>query len=179
MPIERLMQILRRLRPTAAHVLIVERDDGHTFLKSTFNPRGTLQTLHTAGMLTHRWEAIDSAHAEEIALRVSAEFNLYRVDAFGPWFATSYDEMHRVLKDYDAATGARIRDDRFVINQRVQVTGAGRGTVVKVHSKDVVVNLDEPLAGTKQVLAPKALVRPVLRVVTGDAPDGLPLGGAA
>lgn len=157
------MQLLAKLRPKASHILIVERDDGHTFLKATFNPRTALQTLNGAGMLTHRWQAIDSPHAEEIALRVAGEFEVYRVDAHGPWFIAEYDDVLRTLQDFDIATGKRVRDDRFQLQQPVQVESVGRGVISAFSGRLIVVKLDQPRGNVSRVLAPRSLVKPVIR----------------
>jgi hypothetical protein len=164
------MQFLKSLRPQAAHILIVERDDGHTHLISTFNPRGVIARLNGAGMLTHRWQAVDSEHAESIVAAVGMEFRHARHDAFGPWYASDYDDVLRVLNDYDPATGKRWRDARFEIGSRVQVTGAGRGHVKSFRGPMVVVKLETPQGDSREVIAPKSLLKPVLRLISDSAP---------
>lgn len=165
-----LMQILNSLRPRAAHIVIIERDDGHTFFASTFNPRGVVARMSGAGFLTHRWQAVDSPHAEEIVKAVGREFNLHRVDAFGPWYAADYDDILRVLNDYDPESGRRWRDARFEIGTRVQVQGAGRGHIHSFRGPMVVVKLDTPRGTCAEVIAAKALVKPVLRLISDSRP---------
>lgn len=164
------MQFLKSLRPQAAHILIVERDDGHAHLVSTFNPRGVIARLNGAGMLTHRWQAVDSEHAESIVAAVGMAFRYARRDAFGPWFAADYDDILRVLNDYDPATGKRWRDERFEIGSRVQVAGAGRGHVKSFRGPMIVVKLEAPQGAVGEVIAPKSLVKPVLRLISDSAP---------
>jgi hypothetical protein len=165
MPLEMLMKLIRHLRPRAAHILVVEPDDGYTFMKATFNPHGTLQALNGAGLLTHRWEALDTAYAEEIALRVGAQLNLLRVDAFGPWYVADFDDVMRIMHDFDLETGRRMRDARFEVGQRVQVTGAGRGHITEIRGSRVVVKLENPTGPLECVVASRSLVKPVLTMV--------------
>lgn len=170
MPLDRLLTMLRnlQLRPRAAHVLVVERDDGHVFVKATYNPRGRLIALNAGGCLTHRWHAIDTPHAEEIALQLGADLRVQRLDAHGPWYVAEFEDVMRRIAAFDPKTGERI-PAAIAMGALVQVSGAGRGEVKAFRGDYLVVKLDEPLGGhVNTVLAPRALVKPVLRVVAGD-----------
>lgn len=161
-----LMQILKSLRPKAAHIVILERDDGHTFLTATFNPQGVVLRLNGAGLLMHRMQVIDTQHAEPIVEAVGRHFSLHRRDAFGPWYAADYDDVLRVLNDYDMQTGRRWRDERYEVGSRVRVQGAGKGRITGFRGPHIVVDLDGPAGATSIVIAPKSLVKPVLRPVS-------------
>jgi hypothetical protein len=165
MRLEWLMNLVKQLRPRAAHILIVERDDGHTYLASTFSADNALYRLNGAGLLTHRWLAIDTPHAEDIVAAVAKDFAPARLDAFGPWYLADYDEMLRTLQDFDALTGKRLRDARFEVGARVQVTGAGRGHIKAFRGPMLVVKLDSPRGSCSEVITSKSLVKPVLRVI--------------
>lgn len=169
-----LMQIIDSLRPRAAHILIVERDDGHTFLDSTFNAPGSIARLNGAGLLIHRWQVVDTDHAEDIVRLVGHQFELHRRDAFGPWFAADYDAVLRVLNDYDTNTGKRWRDERYTIGSRVRVEGAGKGKLTGFRGRHLIVTLDSPAGGAHQVIAPHTLVKPVLRPIPDSAMPAAP-----
>lgn len=171
-----LMQILHAIhRPTAAHIVIVERDDSHTYLASTFNPEGCVRRLNGAGLITHRCQVVDSPYSEEIVEAVGREFKLHRQDAFGPWYVADFDDVLRVLNDYDMQTGRRWRDARFEVGARVQVQGAGKGCIKSFHGQKLVVSLDAPVGAAREVIAPRSLVKPVLRLIPGSLnPEAAP-----
>jgi hypothetical protein len=165
-----IMQILKTIRrPKAAHIVILERDDGHTYFASTFNPQGVVLRLNGAGFLTHRCQVVDSPHAEAIVEAVGRQFELHRRDAFGPWYVADYDDVLRVLNDYDTETGRRWRDARFEIGARVRVTGAGKGAIKGFRGQMLIVTLDTPSGAAREVIAPKSLVKPVLRLIPDSA----------
>ena len=167
MPLEWLMRYLSNLRPKAAHILVVERDDGHTMLDATFNVKGRLALLNGGGCLTHCWMAIDSPYAEEIVAQVAHELRPFAKDGFGPWYAADYQKVARLVGDYNPTTGARYRDMRFEVGGRVSVAGAGKGTLTGFRGPMLVVKLDKPCGHANSVIASRAIVKPVLRASLG------------
>lgn len=90
MVIRNFERFLDSLRPRAAHVVLVEREDGRVLVASTFFPRERVVLLRAAGKLGRAWSIIDSPHAEEIVAALRAAVADVELDAFGAWFALPY-----------------------------------------------------------------------------------------
>ena len=82
--------------------------------------------------------------------------------------------MLRVLNDYDFETGRRWRDARFELGSRVRVQGAGKGSIAGFQGQMILVKLEAPSGAVREVLAPKSLVKPVLRLIPDSAMPAAP-----
>lgn len=168
MKLKELLTMISNIRPKAVHLLVFEAGEGKTCVKSTYNPRGWLLMMNAAGCMTHRWKAIDTPYAEEIASAIAGRLKVAQLDAFGPWFAAEYDFVMRIVDEYDFTTGRPLVDIAYGVGARVLVRDAGCGCVRSFRNGHLVVKLDKPLAeGVNTVIAPKAIVKPVVRLAVG------------
>ena len=140
-----------------------------------------LVTRHPGVQLAHlgtqleiaRSLVITTPHAERISSQLQAEFAGKALSTFGdhPYFLVDWEEVERVLAEYDLATGRRLRMGDVAVGDLVQVEIATtsaphrklRGLVTAIAGRRYAVKLDEPDSELRALLAPRSQLKPVRR----------------
>lgn len=162
---EILNMTLKRIQDRAGYVLVVARGDGKVLLLGTDNARNRLIAINGASPLEHEVWAFRTDYFREIAAQLRARFDLYSDDAFGLWFHTDPRVLLDAIEEFDLATGRRVRMGELLrVDGRVTVKDFGAGVIRSIDARGAVVKLDNPRGGLSQVIAPRSLLKPHVRI---------------
>lgn len=141
-----------------------------------------LVTRHPAAQIEHlgtqlevsRSMVVTTPHAERIANELRTELADQVVSAWGnhPYFLADWEEVERLVGEFDHASGRRLRRGDVAVGDPVQVeikTAAGdearkaRGEVSAIHGRRYLVRLERAIGDLVSVWAPRSLLKPVIR----------------
>jgi hypothetical protein len=161
MNVEQLMHGIPRNTPA---VIIIQNDAGLCAVLDTREPHRNL--MHIASTYTiERREALATHCHQEIAWQLREW--LTSKHAGMPWAMVDFEDLKAQLAMFDPMTGKRRSLGGINVGDRVATADLGRGKVVAIRPDGrFQINLDNPKGTLYSVLAPRSLIKPVLRPVT-------------
>jgi hypothetical protein len=150
------------------HVVIAERHDHVVGALWTRHPRELLSILAGATLgrvCTCARAATPRGWCAASPSASSTSITAKSMDSF--WTVADFEEVVAALGEYDLERGVRIESAGMRINDEVHVTGWGRAIVTGfADSGHVTVRLTHPGANAYGAVAPRSLVKPVIRAGT-------------
>lgn len=137
--------------------------------------RPTEQVIHLGTQLViDQRSVLATPHAERIARELREQFTDHAVGVVSrePWFLVDWEQVTRAIEDFDPATGWRTRLGDISVGAEVQVDlwnheypdSKRRGQVVGIAGRRYIVKLSQPYGRVGEVIAPRSMVKPVVRV---------------
>lgn len=162
---EILNMTLKRVHDLVGYVLIVARGDGKVLLLGTDNARNRLIAINACSPLEHDVSVYRTDHYRNIVEAVRERHKPYSVDGFGLWFEMDPSTLRAAVEEFDLATGNRTRMGEWLrVGGRATVKNVGPGTIESMNERGALVTLDRPKGNVRQVIAPRALLKPHFRV---------------
>lgn len=162
---EFLNMTLKRIHDLVGYVLVVARGDGKVLVLGTDNARNRLIAINAASPLEHEVRAYRTDHYAVIVDHLRRRFRPLSEDGFGLWFHADPRELFAAIEEYDLATGKRVRlGEHLRVAGRATVKDFGPGTIMSIDERGAVVKLDRPKGNLTEVIAPRALLKPHLRL---------------
>lgn len=139
-----------------------------------------LVTRHPAAQLEHlstqlevaRKLVVTTPHADRLAGEIRAEFSDKALSTFGdhPYYLVDWQDVERIVGEFDHATGKRMRRGDVAVGDLVQVdlTTAGgggkrRGEVTGISGRRYLVRLADPVGDFTGMWAPRSQIKPIRR----------------
>jgi hypothetical protein len=158
---------LKRVHDLVGYVLIVSRGDGKVLVLGTDNARNRLIAINACSPLEHEVFVFRTDHFRAITNALQQRYRPYSIDGFGVWFEMDLSVLLAAVDEFDLGTGLRVRMGlHFCVGGRVTVKDTGSGTIASLNERGAIVKLDRPKGNVSQVIAPRSLLKPHLRVAT-------------
>lgn len=116
---------------------------------------------------------VQTEHADEIAIRIRSDLNDKRLTAHeGNWFGVDWEAVLGLVKDFDPATGNRVRLADVSVGDEVwakvaDANGAvatSKCSVIGIVGRLYLLELHRPVGGVRRLAMPRSQIKPSVRV---------------